>query len=246
MIFDFRRVDCWTLFASLPDASVDLVIVDPPFSCTNNPWDEALDHERMWRELRRATKPGAASVFFATIRFAAELISSNPKGFRHDWVWHKNRPSGHLNAKKMPLRAHEHVLVFADKSPFYEPQFSEGEPRFPSRLRASSVSPNYRRTSNDNEPQPGGYTRRYPRSVIEGLNHAHRSDSFHPTQKPVELLRYLVRTYSRPGDIVLDFCAGSAATGVAALREGRRFVGAEPNPEYFARALDRLGREIAP
>lgn len=237
------QADCFDYLRTLEPSSVDLVICDPPFGCTQNAWDQPLALPLLWSELKRVCKRNTAIVLFADLRYAAQLVSSNPKGFRYDYVWAKNLYSGFLNAKRRPLRSHEHILVFYDAQPSYTPQMREGEPVHTIR-RNGPASSNYGKQRQSLYTNPSGL--RYPTSVLAfDAVHYRDKDRIHPTQKPLPLLRWLVRTFSQPGETVLDFCAGSAATGVAALAEGRSFVGCELDPRYYELAAERLRKACA-
>lgn len=215
--------DCLSILPTLPAASVDLVLADPPYGITRNAWDCSIDLQRLWPELRRVAKPAAAIVLCAAPPFDKHLAVSNVDEYRYDWVWEKGNATGHLNAKRQPLRAHEYLLVFYRERPTYNPQKTTGH---------RPVNAFYTRHSGDNYgpassmTSGGGSTERYPRSVLRFKSDKQR-DHRHSTQKPLDLMRYMVRTYSNPGDVVLDFCAGSGTTGRACTAEGRGFIGIE-------------------
>jgi site-specific DNA-methyltransferase (adenine-specific) len=237
MKIDLHLGDCLDLMPSIADASVDAVICDPPYGTTRNQWDAVIDLPSMWRQLQRLVKPGGAIVFTACQPFASVLVASNLRMFRHDWVWRKNKATGHLNAKRMPMRAHEGIFVFCERAPTYNPQMSEGH---------APVNAFYTRRNGDNygagtKAAGGGSTTRYPRSVIDFavVNNDDPARS-HPTQKPLSLMEYLVRTYTNEGDVVLDFAMGSGTTGVACRNAARSFIGMEYDPAHFATARDRI------
>ena len=215
--------DCLEILPTLPNASVDLVLADPPYGTTRNAWDCVIDLHRLWPQLRRVSKPTAAIVMCAAPPFDKRLAMSNLAEYRYDWVWEKGNATGHLNAKRQPLRAHEYLLVFYRERPIYNPQKTTGH---------KPVNAFYTRHSGDNYGQAsadtagGGSTERYPRSVLR-FKSDKQTDHRHPTQKPLDLMRYMIRTYSNAGDTVLDFCAGSGTTGRACEAEGRKFVGIE-------------------
>lgn len=218
--------------------SIDLILADPPYGSTRNKWDIVIPLEPMWAELTRVCK--GPIVLTAIQPFSSLLVASRPRLFRHEWIWEKNKASGHLNCSHSPLRSHEHVLVFDGST--YNPQMTNGHApgNFAKRAEASS---NYG-AQRDSSPY-GGQTTRYPRSVqrFDVVNND-SPDRVHPTQKPVELMEYLVRTYSNEGDLVLDFCCGSGTTGVAAVKCGRRFLGFDLDPNYVALAKARLAAAL--
>lgn len=215
--------DCLEILPTLPAASVDMVLADPPYGVTRNDWDQRIDFVRLWAELRRVVKPTAAVVLCAAPPFDKMLAASNLGEYRYDWVWEKGNATGHLNAKRQPLRAHEYLLVFYREPPTYNPQKTTGHKPVNAFYTRHSGS-NY--GSADASTSGGGATDRYPRSVLRFSSDKQR-DSRHPTQKPIDLMRYMVRTYTKPGDTVLDFCAGSGTTGRACEAEGRAFIGIE-------------------
>ena len=234
--------DCLAVLKTFSDASIDAIIVDPPYGTTRCAWDAIIPFEALWIELKRVRKPGAAIVMTACQPFTSALIMSNPKEFRHHWIWEKNKATGHLNAKRAPMRAHEDVVVFCDKAPLYNPQMTAGHKPANSATRigmsdcyGAQVSTSY-----------GGATVRYPRSVqrFDIINNDDPS-KVHSTQKPVELFSYLVRTYSNPGDVVLDFAMGSGTTGAACLADGRKFIGIEDDAAMFGLGDVRLSSAVS-
>jgi len=227
--------DCLDVLRQIPDGSVDLLLQDPPFGCTKNKWDIKPDLSKMWPEWMRVAKGNAAIVMFATQPFASELILSNQKMFRYDLIWYKALGTGHLNANKMPMRNHEHILVFYRSLPTYNPQKKAGEMR----MKGSKI---------------GGTTTNYgcfkgnvsindqynPKSVIDFTNGDRTKENDHPTQKPSDLIRYLIRTYSNPGDVVFDGYGGSGTTAIAAQMENRKFIVCENDLPYFEVSTERL------
>jgi len=227
--------DCIEIMRTLPDASVDLVLVDLPYGVTMQKWDAVIPFELLWEQYLRLTKADASFVFTATQPFTSALVMSQPRLFKYDWVWKKPKGTGHLNAKKQPMRDKEDILVFARGKPVYNPQMVKGDPyKARGGKRNDDTYGQYTSARNDNEGL------RYPKQVIEFP--IVERDKLHPSQKPLELMQYLVRTYSNPGDVVLDNTMGSASTGVAALREGRDFIGIEQDAGYFERARERISR----
>lgn len=233
--------DCLDVLRTLPDASVDAVIADPPYGTTACKWDSVIPFAPMWEQLRRVTKPSAAIVLFGAQPFTSALVMSNPREFRYDWVWHKTRASGHLNAKHRPMQAHEHIVVFGRQETAYFPQMVAGEP-YQIRRSGTKTGAQY----GAHAAIEGDYDgQRWPRSVQEFSSGANGT-KHHPTEKPVSLLSYLVRTYTNPGETVLDFCMGSGTTGVACVQEGRRFIGVERDANYFAIAEQRIATAQPP
>lgn len=232
--------DCLETLRRLPDESVDLLLQDTPFGCTQNEWDIKPDFEIMWQEWERVTKENAAMIFFGTQPFASELILSRSKYFRYDLIWYKALGSGFLNAQKMPLRNHESILIFYKKLPIYNPQMGIGI-RKKGRSTNDRTNTNYGKFGTNKEfhyfDDKG---KRYPQSVLDFTNGDRTSESDHPTQKPLDLIRYLVKTYSNENDTVFDGYSGSGTTAAACLKEKRNFIGSEMNQEYFDRSVKRL------
>ena len=234
--------DCIETMGQIPTASVDMVLADVPYGQTQNVWDSPIPFAPMWECLRRVTKPNAAVILFAAQPFASKLICSNLDEFRYDLIWRKNKPTGFLNAKKQPLRNHELMLVFYRKSPFYAAQMTSGHKpgNYANRVKASS---NYGAQS---PTEYGGSTERYPMSVLDTpIINNDSPDKYHPTQKPVDLMAWLIRSYTERGQTVLDFCAGAGTTGLGALREGRKFICIERERKYCDIAESRIGAELA-
>jgi site-specific DNA-methyltransferase (adenine-specific) len=227
--------DCLKAMRRIDDHSVDLIIADLPYGVTKNVWDRLIPFEPLWTEYRRIAKANAAIVLTATQPFATDVIMSNRAMFKYDWVWPKP-PVSPLNAKKRPMPAHEHILVFYTKQPTYNPQGVREMRRFRTD-RDISKSKNYGLTGSKAHVQE---RTGYPTSVIRGLKNMSQPDKVHPTQKPIELMEYLVRTYSNHGDVVMDNVMGSGTTGLAAIRLGRNFIGVEKSAEYFEIAAKRI------
>lgn len=222
---------CLEVMKDIPSGSVDLILCDPPYGTTNCEWDKRIDFEPMWQECLRVAKHNAAMLFFSQLPFGSDLIQSQRKLFRYEWIWHKNLACGFLNAKKMPLRAHENILVFYRALPTYNPQFTPGKPYKTNSSRSRVYGKKFSHyTENDG-------TKYHPKDLLQIKFSNHNP---HATQKPVELLRYLVRTYSNEGEVVLDFCCGSGSTCVAAVEENRQFIGIELDEKYFDVACDRV------
>lgn len=230
--------DCMELMKSLPDASVDTVIADMPFGTTQNKWDSVLPLADLWHEYMRICK--GTFVLHAAAPFDKALGMSNIRMLRYEWIWEKTHPTGHLNAKKAPMKAHENILVFAKGLPVYNPIKTTGHKRKTATKRRD-VTPTYGAQKFGELPYDS--TERYPRSIVVFPSDKQRSN-LHPTQKPLALMEYLVRTHSEPGAVVLDNCMGSGTTGVACLMHGRRFIGMENAPEHFSTAQKRISETI--
>lgn len=228
-------LDCFDLLAQCDDQSVDAIICDLPYGTTACAWDSIIPFESLWAAFKRVIKPRGAIVLTASQPFTSALVMSNPAWFRYEWIWHKPMATGFLNAPHRPLRAHENILVFFEKSGIYNPQMGEGEPY----IATTGTKP--RDTIHDKNIA-GIVTHnsgdRFPRSVIEFNN----DTGLHPTQKPVDLFAYLIRTYTRPGELVLDPTCGSGTTAIAARNEGRRFICGDSDPGYVQIARDRLAQ----
>lgn len=230
------QIDCIEGMKLLPDKSINAIICDPPFGTTQNKWDSVINLEKMWEQYERIIKDNGAIVLFAQTPFDKVLGTSNLKLLKYEWIWEKNRGTGHLNAKKMPMKSHENILVFYKKLPAYNPQMREGEPYTRKDCNKSKLNKgNYGKINESQTTISDG--RRYPLSVLN-FNIVERT--VHPTQKPVELIEYLIRTYTREGDIVLDNCMGSGTTAVAATLNNRKWIGFETDSTYVELANKRL------
>lgn len=229
--------DCLDVMEELPAGSVDLILCDPPYGVTRNPWDKKIPTDRLWGGVNRLRKADTAILFFAQMPFAAELVMSNPRMFRYEWIWQKSNVSGFLNAKRMPLKSHENILVFYEALPTYNPQMTPG---LHMKARSGRVqTSNYGKFERMNPEIADSY---YPRDILSFpcVNQGPGVERFHPTQKPVPLLEYLIKTYSNPGDVVFDPCMGAGSTGVAAINTGRNFVGIELDSGYYQVAQARI------
>lgn len=235
-MYKLLQGDCLELMKDIPDNSVDMILCDLPYGTTSNKWDKVIPFEPLWEQYNRIRKENAAIVLFSQMPFSVDCVNSNRKQFRYEWIWQKSQGVGFLNANKMPLRSHENILVFYNKLPTYNPQFTSGKPY---RHGENGSSSNYREllphsTINDNG-------KRFPKDILKFTSvNCSSQKKFHPTQKPVDLLEYLIKTYTNEGDLVLDNCMGSGSTGVAALNTGRNFIGMELDEHYFEVAKERI------
>lgn len=226
--------DCLNIMKNIPDHSVDMIFCDLPYGITNCEWDKRIPLDELWLAYKRIIKKNGAVLLFAQQPFATDLISSNRKWFRYEWVWEKSRAVGVYNCNKMPLRCHELILVFYQRLPTYHPQFVEGKPY--QKKGSCCMARVYRQRPPQmrNIDNPGI---RYPRDVLR-MNSV-SGTTFHPTQKPLELLKYFILTYTNPGEIILDNCIGSGSTAVAAIETGRQFIGIEQEEEFVTIAKMR-------
>lgn len=233
--------DCLELMKSIPDGSIDMILTDPPYGTTHAPWDKVVPIPQMWEEYNRIIKSNGAIVLFSQLPFAVDLINGNRKRFRYEIIWQKNLASGFLNANKMPLRAHENVLVFYKKLPTYNPRKVPGKPYIRNRSGSCELFNDFERIGTVNTNGE-----RFPTDIIKFSN-ADRFDKKHSTQKPVALLEWLIKTYTNPGETVLDSCMGSGSTGVACINTGRDFIGIELNEQFFNIAKERIAeaQEVA-
>lgn len=232
------RGDCLKEMGFLDEGSVDMVLVDLPYGTTACKWDAVIPFEPLWADLKRLAKPSAAMVFTAGQPFTTALIASNLKEFRYCWVWDKQVGRGHLVAKKRPMAKHEDVAVFYRVPPTYVPQMTpKAKPEKGKSMEHSRTQICGGHTTGKQESVIR--THSYPTTIISIPSDPNKG-KLHPTQKPVALMEYLIRTYTKEGDIVLDCCMGSGSTGVAALRTGRRFVGIEKDETYYDAARQRI------
>lgn len=230
MICDLQQGDCLELMRDIPDGSVDMVLCDLPYGTTQNKWDSVIPFDALWAQYKRICR--GAVVLTGAQPFTSALVMSNPKWFKYQWVWDKSQVTGFLNAKKQPLRRHEDVLVFYKTQPKYNPQFTQGTPYSISRSHGTGNYGSQKKNSTESDG------RRYPTSLLSIPQV--RAEGGHPTQKPVALMEYLIRTYTDEGDTVLDNCMGSGTTGVACANTGRHFIGMEMDADYFEIARQRI------
>lgn len=229
--------DCIKEMQKIPNESIQMILCDLPYGTTANEWDKKMPLELLWKQWLRILKPNGVIALWSQMPFSVELVASNTEMFRYEWIIEKSNATGFLNAKKMPLKAHENVLIFYDKLPIYNPQFTHGHER-------KTTSRKGTRTSCYNKAEAiSSYdsTDRYPRDVLK-FSWDKQKSKLHPTQKPVAANEYFIKTYTSEGDTVLDCCMGSGSTGVAALNTGREFIGIEMNENYFDMAQNRLNQ----
>lgn len=228
--------DCLELMKDIPDGSVDMVLADLPYGTTRNRWDSIIPLDLLWEQYNRIIKDNGAIVLTAQTPFDKILGCSNLDMLKYEWIWDKKLATGHLNAKKMPMKLHENILVFYKKPPTYNPQFTEGYPYDKGfHLKEST---NYGKQVAVSGANKTG--KRYPKSIVKFSN-ADRINKTHPTQKPVALFEYLIKTYTNEGDTVLDNCAGSGTTAIAAINTNRNYILMEQEQEY----IDVINKRIA-
>jgi len=228
--------NCLEILPTIPSGIVDMILCDLPYGTTQNRWDSVIPFEPLWEQYWRVLKKNGAVVLTAAQPFTSALVMSQPNAFKYQWVWDKvNRPTGYLNAKKQPMRQTEDVLVFYRSQPIYNPQMTEGEPYV---TTGSKKSGNYGAQKTTTTICDG---KRYPRNLLAiPADERGTVGRIHPTQKPVALMEYLIKTYTNPGETVLDNCMGSGTTGVACKNLNRNFIGIEKDDEYFEIAKERI------
>lgn len=228
--------DCLELMKAIPDGSVDAIFCDPPFGTTVAAFDKIIPFDKLWEQYLRITKETAPIVLHASQPFTSALVMSQPKLFRCEWIWNKEHGANFANARRQPLKQHESILVFAKKPGVYNPQMTLGAKNH----RQGNSTTKYTATMNiktRNADDLSGM--KYPKSILNFPKHSSQVGN-HPTEKLVSLMRYLQKTYSNPGDLILDSCMGSGTTCVAAIEIGRRYIGIEKDPVYFAIAEKRV------
>ena len=236
--------DCLKLMATIPDASVDLVLTDLPYGVTQNHWDSVIPLEHLWEEWLRIAKPDCSFVLFGQGMFTAKLMFSKPDLWKYNLVWDKHLAGDFLNSHRRPMRIHEDIVVFQQGRPPYNPQMSSGQrlhtrKNYPHEgVEGLTSSKNYGKIKVKKHLSPGS-TEKYPESIVS-FQKPHPATAVHPTEKPVNLLRWLIATYSNPRGTILDCTMGSGSTGVAAVLESRSFVGIELEEKYFDIASGRI------
>lgn len=235
-----KQGDCLELMNDISDKSIDMILCDLPYGTTNCKWDTPINLTKLWELYNRIIKDNGAILLFAQTPFDKVLGCSNLSMLRYEWIWEKTQATGHLNANKMPMKAHENILVFYKHLPIYNPQKTNGHEPIHSYTKYISTQNNteiYGRMNK--EISGGGETDRFPRSVIT-FSSDKQTCYLHPTQKPVALLEYLIKTYSNEGNTILDNCMGSGSTGVACVNTNRNFIGIELDEKYFKIAEERI------
>lgn len=230
--------DCLELLPDIPEGSVDMVLCDLPYGTTACAWDSVIPMNKLWEQYNRVCKPNAAMVFTAVQPFTTVLAASNLENFRYEWIWEKPQGTNPMNAQVMPLKAHENILVFYKKKPTYNPQMWYSTPYSGFSSNTKKIGEVYGEATSKHRDNPDGS--RYPKTILKFK----QEKGFHPTQKPVDLMRYLIRTYTNEGDVVLDNTMGSGTTCVAAALERRKYIGMESDSGYYDIAVTRVN-EVA-
>ena len=237
---DIRLGDCLELMKNIPDGSVDLVLTDPPYGTTACKWDSVIPFEPMWEQLNRIIKPNGAICLFGSEPFSSALRMSNIKNFKYDWIWDKvNRYTGYGSCKYCPLKRYEIISVFYKSKPTYNPQMMVGKPYkktgdYSSKVYGTGKIKKHGENNGD----------RYPFNILQYKGDDKKNGFLHPTQKPIDLLEYLIRTYTNDGETVLDFTMGSGSTGVACVNTNRNFIGIELDEGYFNIAKERIEKSM--
>jgi site-specific DNA-methyltransferase (adenine-specific) len=240
--------DCLERMKEIPDGSIDAIIADPPYGTTACKWDSVIPFEPMWEQLNRIIKPNGAIVLFGSEPFSSALRMSNIKHYKYDWVWEKERPTNIFTIKNMAGKVHENISVFYFSLPTYNPIMENS-------IQQNNNNGNKSQSGDMNAIEAFGKTKtsiskdynskkRYPRSVIRIPRGTRGNKKFHPTQKPVALMEYLIKTYTNEGETVLDFTMGSGTTGVACVNTNRNFIGIELDEGYFKIAQDRINQAV--
>ena len=233
--------DCLEGMKKIDDCSVDCIICDLPYGVTKCHWDCKIPFKPLWEQYLRVIKPNGAILLFCQGMFTAEVVMSQPKYWRYNLVWNKVNTTGFLNASRQPLRQHEDIAVFYKKSPVYNPQMQKSKPHYRNHGASKNGCTNRHYNSfktTDRELSDC----KFPTSIIT-ISKAFRERNDHPTQKPIDLYAYLIRTYTNKGDLILDNCIGCGTAAIAAIREGRHFIGFETYEEYYNIAIDRIKKE---
>lgn len=226
--------DCLELLPTIEENSVDMILTDLPYGTTACKWDSIIPLDEMWRQFNRVCKEDGAMVFTAQQPFTTTLAASNLNNLRYEWIWEKSQGTNPMNAKIMPLKSHENILVFYRKKPIYNPQMEKGTPYGGFSSDTAKIGEVYGSAKSKHRDNPEGT--RYPKTILR-----HKQEKgFHPTQKPVTLMEYMIKTYTNEGDTVLDATMGSGTTGVACVNTDRKFIGIEMDQEYYDIAMGRM------
>jgi site-specific DNA-methyltransferase (adenine-specific) len=239
-MIDLRLGDCLEVMKSIPSGSIDAIITDPPYGTTACKWDSVIDFELMWEQLNRIIKPNGAIVLFGSEPFSSALRMSNIKNYKYDWIWDKVVSSGSLNSNIMPMKQTENILIFGYSKIKFIPQLKKGKRH---RVVVSSGGNIYGKTNGRNIKKQYYTDLWKPTNLLKFKKPIQNKNKIHPTQKPIELMEYLIKTYTNENETVLDFTMGSGSTGVAAKNTNRNFIGIEQDANYFDIATDRISKE---
>jgi len=239
-LIELYQGDCLEIMKTIPDDSVDMILADLPYEITAAKFDILIPFEPLWEQYNRIAKEDAAMVFTASQPFTTSLISSNLKNFRYEWIWEKPQGTNPMVAKIQPLKAHENLVVFYRKRPKYNPQMTISTPYGGFKSKQKKLGEVYGDLDSKHRDNPEGT--RYPKTVLQFK----QEKGIHPTQKPVPLMEYLIKTYTNENDVVLDNCFGSGTSGVAAKKTGRGFIGIELDEEYFRLGSERINKTPVP
>ena len=257
MTLQLHNADCFEIFPKIEDKSINLFLLDLPYAnkkfgnCTACAWDTPIDLDKMWIEIKRTMKPNGIIVFFCNTKFGCCLINSNPKWFKYDLIWEKSRKVGFLSANKMPLRKHENIYIFKDQQGTYNPQKTEGKAYNKTNTgnnnkdgcsygvidRSNHLEGDEHRAINTGDRHPTSILPEFETTILKFNN---PSKTIHRTQKPVDLLEWLIKTYTNEDDLVMDFCMGSGSCGEACYNTNRNFIGVEKDKDIFLLAEERL------
>lgn len=239
--------DCLDLMKEIPDNSIDMILCDLPYGTTACKWDIIIPFDKLWEQYNRIIKHSGAIVLTASQPFTSALVMSNIRMFRYEWIWDKVQPTGALMAKKHPMKQHENVLVFYKKQPVYNRQMSDRKPKD---IRVNAIRNKLNQKTNEGYDHVGTKIMKYsddydptkinPKSIVSFSKQPTREKSLHPTQKPVALFEYLIKTYTNEWDLVLDNCAGSGTTAIACLNTHRNYICMEKDEEYFNKIIERV------
>lgn len=242
-MIDLILGDCLEEMKAIENKSIDAVICDLPYGTTKNKWDNIIPFVHIWDELNRIVKPNGAVVLFGSEPFSSYMRMSNIRDYKYDWIWNKILKTGHLNSKIMPMGQHEIISVFGRKKINYYPIMKEGIAQHSEgSKRGDNNSDDYGKQNRNYEDKKGN-TLKYPSTLSLDFQKVHPSKCKHPTEKPIELMEYLIKTYTKENETVLDFTMGSGTTGVAAKNTNRSFIGIEQDQNYFNIAKERINKE---
>lgn len=233
----FYNEDCFDAMREIPDGVIDMILCDLPYGTTACKWDTIIPFDKLWAEYFRVAKSTAAIVLTASQPFSSTLLTSNINNYRYSWIWEKSKSSNFLLSKKQPLKNFEEVLIFSKETCLYNPQMTEGEAY---KARPGSKVTEVYNPTKDNLHRNGSDGKRYPKAIQYFKTAESEGPQLHPTQKPVALFEYLIKTYTNEGELVLDNTAGSGTTAIAAINTNRKWVCIEKEKEYYDKAIERI------